>query len=34
MMLSGNAIECYSLDEKALNKIAERIGPDKSKFAA
>jgi predicted TIM-barrel fold metal-dependent hydrolase len=31
-MLSGNAIECYNLDVEALNKIAARIGPEKSRF--
>lgn len=31
-MLSGNAVECYDLDLEALNKIAERIGPEKSRF--
>jgi predicted TIM-barrel fold metal-dependent hydrolase len=33
-MLGTNAVECYDLDLAALTRIAERIGPDKSKFAA
>lgn len=32
-MLGANAIRCYDLDEAALRKISERIGPKKSWFA-
>ncbi len=31
-MLGGNAIRFYGLDEAALTKVAERIGPEKAKF--
>ena len=31
-LLSTNAIECYELDEVALGKIAERVGPEKRLF--
>ncbi|WP_101756657.1 amidohydrolase family protein [Oceanicoccus sp. KOV_DT_Chl] len=34
LMLSGNAVDCYGLDLKPLNTIAERIGPLKSDFVA
>jgi predicted TIM-barrel fold metal-dependent hydrolase len=33
-MLGTNAIACYDLDEAALSKIAERVGPEKSLFVA
>jgi predicted TIM-barrel fold metal-dependent hydrolase len=33
LMLSKNAIDCYGLDETALNAIANRIGPMRSDFA-
>lgn len=32
LMLSGNAVDCYDLDLKPLNAIAQRIGPLKSDF--
>ncbi|MND61371.1 Amidohydrolase [compost metagenome] len=31
-MFAGNALEVYDLDEKALNAIAARIGPQKASF--
>jgi predicted TIM-barrel fold metal-dependent hydrolase len=33
-MLGANALECYDVDEAALRKIAERIGPLKADFSA
>jgi hypothetical protein len=33
-MLGTNAIACYDLDEAALSKIADRVGPEKSLFVA
>ncbi len=33
LMLSKNAIDCYGLDEVALNAIAKKIGPLRSEFA-
>lgn len=33
-MLGTNAIACYDLDEAALSKIADQVGPEKSLFVA
>ena len=32
MDLGGNAVECYALDRRQLDPIAQRIGPLKSDF--
>ena len=31
-ILGGNAVECYALDRRQLDPIAQRIGPLKSDF--
>jgi hypothetical protein len=33
-MLGTNAIACYDLDEEALSKVADQVGPEKSLFVA